>query len=248
MKLKILGSVSPYPNNNSSCPGYLIENKNIKILIDCGNGILKNLKLPKDLKNLTVIISHLHKDHYGDLLSLSYASYVYHNLGILKEKIKVYIPNDIKLNDYKYLKNFTTENYLEFIPYDENKIININDIIISFKQTKHSIKTFATKIEKDNTKIVYSADTGYDKTLINFFKNSDILICESSFLEGQKKENYNHLTAKEAATLAKLSNTKKLILTHFWPEIKKKKYLKEARTIFKNTNIAKDKKIYKLKG
>lgn len=246
MKLKILGCVSPYPKKKNACPGYLIKSDNTKVLLDCGNGITKNLNLPDDLFNLTIIISHLHKDHYGDLLVLSYASYVYNKLCILKNKIDVYIPNDKTLDDFKYLNSFNEENYLNFITYNENTKLNIDNLNITFKKTKHPIETYAIKIKDNKNTITYSADTGFDNDLINFFKNSDLLLCESSFLKEHKKNN-NHLSAEEAARLADLSNVKKLLLTHFWPEIKSKKYLKEAKIIFKKTNIAKTNKIYKLK-
>lgn len=246
MKLKILGCVSPYPKNKNACPGYLIISNNTNLLLDCGNGITKNLNLPNDLLNLTVIISHLHKDHYGDLLALSYASYVYNKLGILKKKIDVYIPDNETLDDFKYIKSFKDENYLNFITYNENTELNIDSLNITFKKTKHPIETYAMKIKDNNSIITYSADTGFDNKLIDFFKNADLLVCESSFLKEHKKNN-NHLSAEEAANLAYLSNVKKLLLTHFWPEIKSKNYLKEAKKIFKKTDIAKTNKIYKLK-
>ena len=76
-----LGTVSPYPKDNKNCPGFLIEYKNYKVLLDCGDGITRLLNLPNDFNNLIIIISHLHKDHYSGLSSLAYASYVYKNLG-----------------------------------------------------------------------------------------------------------------------------------------------------------------------
>lgn len=82
-----LGTVSPYPKENMNCPGFLIKYNNKNVLLDCGNGITRLLKLPKDLENLNVIITHYHKDHFGDIGALQYASYVYHNLGILNSKI-----------------------------------------------------------------------------------------------------------------------------------------------------------------
>ena len=54
MKLKVLGSVSPYIKGNDNCPGYLIENENAKVLLDCGSGITREMKLPDDLENLTI--------------------------------------------------------------------------------------------------------------------------------------------------------------------------------------------------
>ena len=76
MELKVLGTVSPYCQQDKNCPGYLITTEDSKILLDCGNGITRNLNFPNDLNNLTIIISHLHRDHYGELFSIAYASYV----------------------------------------------------------------------------------------------------------------------------------------------------------------------------
>lgn len=247
MKLKILGSVSPYPNLNCNCIGYLIYDNDDKILLDCGNGITRLMKFPNELENLTIIISHLHKDHYGDLGAIAYASFVYHNLGLLKNKVKVYIPNDKDLQDYNYLMNYGNENYMDFYVYDENSNIDIDDINISFYKTMHPIKTYAINVIKKSNKISYSADTGYDENLIPFFKNADLLICESSFLKHQKNGNVNHLSAYEAALLAKKSSIKKLILSHFWPEIQKTEYLKEAKEAFENVEVAIENKEYVLK-
>lgn len=246
MILKILGSVSPYPKLDNNCVGYLIydTNNNQKILLDCGNGITRLMKFPADLENLTIIISHLHKDHYADLSAIAYASYVYHNLSLLNSKVKVYITNSKDLEDYYYLINYGTENYMDFYIYDEKTNLNINDIKVSFYQTQHSIKTFAINIIKKNIKISYSADTGYDENISLFFKDANILICESSFLKHQKKGSINHLSAEEAAMIAKKSNVKKLILSHFWPEIDKLNYLSEAKNIFENVEVALENKEY----
>lgn len=246
MILKILGSVSPYPKADKNCVGYIIydTDSNQKILIDCGNGITRLMKFPNDLEDLTIIISHLHKDHYADLSAIAYASYVYHNLGQLNSKVKVYIPNSEDLEDYHYLMNYGTENYMDFYVYDGKSNLNINDINISFYQAQHSIKTFAMNIIKGTIKLSYSADTGYNENISLFFKDADILICESSFLKHQKNGNTYHLSAEESAIIAKKSNVKKLILSHFWPEIDKLDYLKEAKTIFKNADVALENKEY----
>ena len=49
MEVKFLGTVSPYCKDEKNCPGYLVTEANTKILLDCGNGITRNLKLPDDL-------------------------------------------------------------------------------------------------------------------------------------------------------------------------------------------------------
>ena len=84
MTITPLGTVSPYTKDNMNCPGFLINYNDQKILLDCGNGITRLMKFPADLENLHVIVTHYHKDHFGDLGALQYASYVYHNLGLIK--------------------------------------------------------------------------------------------------------------------------------------------------------------------
>lgn len=233
-----LGTVSPNPNRNKNGPGFLIEHNDYKVLLDCGEGCSSLLDLPNDFNNLIIIISHLHKDHYLGLGGIGYASYVYKNLGYLKDKITVYIPNDNSI-DFEYLMNFGDENYLNFVTYNENNKIIHGDMEITFKRNPHPIITYSSKVTVKNNSIVYSADTGFkNNTLITFSKDADLLICESTFLNNQKKDNDNHLSTYEAATIAKLANVKKLLLTHFWPTIDKQQYVDEAKEIFQNTEAA----------
>lgn len=250
MEIKILGSVSPYCKDDKNCVGYLIKSNDNKILLDCGNGIARNMNMTTDLNNLTIIISHLHKDHYGELLSLGYASYINYRLGYLKDRIKVYLPKTNKdIPDLEFLNNFGNEHYMEFIIYDYNTKLNIGDLEISFKLNPHQINTYSTKIKENNKIFVYSADTGFKKnSLYEFAKEADILLCESTYLIGQTKSSDNHLYAYEAGIIAKEANVKQLVLTHFYPEIDRELYKLEAREYFKNTDIAIENKVLKLGG
>ena len=239
MKLKILGSVSPYVKGKNNCPGYLVTKGNTKILLDCGSGITREMKLPDDLQDLTIIISHLHRDHYTDLLTLGYATYVYHNLGFLNKKINVYIPNDSSI-DKQYLENMD-EHFLNFVTYDDNTKLKFNDIGITFKANPHPIQTYSIKVEDTDHTLVYSSDTGYENnTLEEFAQNADLLICETTFLKTQKGRVDNHLTTIEAGKIAKKASVKKMIITHTWPEINKNEYLKETKKMFKKVISAKE--------
>ena len=250
MILKVLGTVSPYCKDTKKCPGYLVTSGQEKILLDCGNGITSNMNLPEDLENLTIIISHLHRDHYADLFAIAYASYVYHNLGQLSNRVKVYIPEPLtqeEQNDYSFLTNLGTEQYLEIYTYTDTQTISLNNTTISFSQNPHNITTYSVKITEQNQSLVYSGDTGYIGNTIEIFaKGANLLICESTFLKGQTRKKDYHLYAHEAALIAKKAQVDKLLLTHFWPEIDREEYLKEALPIFENTEIATENKILTL--
>ncbi len=245
MKLKILGSVSPYIKGKENCPGYLIEKDNIKLLLDCGSGITREMDLPKDLQKLTIVISHLHRDHYADLLTLGYATYVYNKLGILNEKVKVYIPKDESF-DKTYLTNMN-EHFFEFIYYNENTTLRLNDLEITFNKNPHPVLTYSVKVKDDNHTLVYSSDTGYsNNSLEKFAQGTDLLICETTFLTNQKGKEDNHLSTKEAGEIANKAKVKKLMITHTWPEIDKRLYLKETKQIFKKTIAPQTGKVLKL--
>ena len=245
MKLKVLGSISPYVKGKNNCPGYLIEKNKTKVLLDCGSSITREMDLPTDLENLTIIISHLHRDHYADLLTLGYATFVYHRLGLLKEKVKVYIPKE-KSNDKTYLANMD-EHFFEFIPYNVKTKIQISDLEITFKQNPHPVLTYSIKVKDNKNTIVYSGDTGYkNNTLEDFAKEADLFICETTFLKTQKGSIDNHLSTIEAGKIAKKARVKKIMITHTWPEINKKLYLKETKEVFKKVISAKEGKILKI--
>lgn len=269
MLVKILGTVSPHCHKTKNCPGFLIQENDSKVLLDCGNGITRELNKEQDLKDLTIVISHLHKDHYGDLLSLAYTSYIHHNLGLLDKKIKVYIPKPnyqneiltfknkkgevIKKNaestifDYIFLTNLGKEQYLEFATYDETTILNIGDLELSFAKNPHQVNTYTTKVTTSSASIIYSSDTGNQGNVLeNFAKNSDLLICESTYFKGQQRTEDNHLYAYEAGLIASKANTSMLLLTHFYPELPKEKYLAEAKEIFSNTEVAEEGKILRI--
>ena len=261
--LKPLGTVSTYCCEGKKCPGFLVQYGENRILLDCGNGVCENLNLPNDFNNLTIIISHLHSDHYGELLSIAQTSYVFNRLGYLNERIKVYIPEGDKIKvtenyqdtdgwaasriveknliDFDYLLSLEKESYLEFIPYKQKDKLNIDDLQISFAKNPHPLITYSTKLETEGIKLVYSSDTGYKgNCLEEIALNANLLICESTFLRGQIRNGDNHLFAYEAAKIAKKANVDRLVLTHFWPSIDKQNYVDEAREIFSNTEAAQE--------
>lgn len=97
------------------------------------------------------------------------------------------------------------------------------------------------------TKIVYTGDTKYCANVLKHAKDADLLIHDSTFLSTREDlEFIGHSSAKDAASIAKKANAKQLVLTHIsrrYQEGAKEKdilLLKEAKTIFKNTVLARD--------
>lgn len=92
-------------------------------------------------------------------------------------------------------------------------------------------------------KISYTGDTIFTEDIIPYLKDSDILISESMYSEKQRslaKERF-HMTARDAAYLARDANVKLLVLTHISPRYDNPHILlEEARAVFENTVLAHD--------
>jgi len=110
------------------------------------------------------------------------------------------------------------------------------------KGKRYSVKQL-TYVEK-RKKISFVFDTSYDKKISSFVKDSDLLICESTFSseEGNKAREFKHLTSEQAAEIAKQSKSKQLILTHISQRYSKnpEEILNQAKKYFKNSILAED--------
>lgn len=121
---------------------------------------------------------------------------------------------------------------------------------VSLLEEKGSLIVNGKKVFLDEVSYVQKGDvvavvidTRFCQKAIDLAKDATILICESTFLETEKDlaKKYSHMTAKEAATIAKKANVKMLILTHFSARYQDESlFEKEARAVFQNTYAAQD--------
>ncbi len=78
---------------------------------------------------------------------------------------------------------------------------------------------------------------------VHLAKDASILLCESTYLEDHRDlaEKYLHMTAQQAALIAKEAGVKKLILTHFSARYQEElAFEEEARKVFLPSFAAKD--------
>ncbi len=92
-------------------------------------------------------------------------------------------------------------------------------------------------------KVSYIIDTRFNDNLVNYARDAELLICESTFIEEDKEKSneYFHMTAREAATVASNAGVKKLVLTHISQRYLTPKIVeREAKEVFENSRCAKD--------
>lgn len=245
MKITILGNSGPYPGIGSACSGYLLEYKDYKILIDCGNGTLSRLqKYIKSFDELdAIILTHLHSDHIADAMVLRYAIGINKEKGNIEKSIPLYAPMDPQ-ETYVSLqfKDAFIMNKLE-----ETTVLSFDGLRLTFKKMSHPIETYGIMMENEEQKLVYSSDTKLCDNIIELAKNADLLICECGLLERDKSDNIFHLTAKEVGEIATISNTQNLLITHIWPGYKANDLLEEVKTQYKGqVNVAEEYKTYEI--
>lgn len=86
-------------------------------------------------------------------------------------------------------------------------------------------------------------DTKYCKNAVTLAKGAKLFLCESTYLEEHRDLaiNYAHMTAKQAAHIAKEAGVTKLILTHFSARYRNLRlFEEEAQTLFYNVEVADD--------
>ncbi|MGI8670094.1 MAG: ribonuclease Z [Aridibacter sp.] len=109
----------------------------------------------------------------------------------------------------------------------DNKTLNLKDFSVAKKG-----QTFA-----------FVMDTRICKNAYKLAENADLLVIESTYLKSETDEAiaHGHLTATQAAEIARDANVKELVLTHFSQRYQNiKDFLNEAKLIYKNTVAVKD--------
>lgn len=121
----------------------------------------------------------------------------------------------------------------------EGKIVTLNG------QKIDPLKEGIIGPPRPGTVIAYSGDTEKCKQLVELAKNSDVFICESTYMEDLKElaAEKKHMSIKQCAEVALEANAKSLILTHIsarYSDLNEDIMLKDVKNIFPNITIAKD--------
>lgn len=238
MKMTVLGCYGPYPAPGGACSGYLLEHDSYPILLECGNGVLSRLQYyfkPWELK--AVVASHLHSDHVSDLLIMRYALDIAQNHGVTKESLDVFAPDEpAEERERIFFKDAYRLHTIE-----ENSELELGPYRFSFLPVKHPLPTLAMKIECGGKTLVYSGDTEYMPGLVDFAEGADLFLCEANFQdEDIEASRGNHLSATQAAELAKQAGVKRLVISHLPAFRELGRSREEAARIFEGVEMAEE--------
>ncbi|NPB00922.1 MAG: MBL fold metallo-hydrolase [Crenarchaeota archaeon] len=195
----------------------VVEVNNKRILIDCGEGILKRLRK----MNLTIgdidllVVTHSHGDHCLGFPSIVLLSSLY------SKKLRVLALRNTIEDLVELVKRTHIEKHLsniEFVEVDSliERSLSFQDFSIYFTYADHTIPTFSVKIVDNNgRKLAYSSDTRPSRHLIDFFKDVDVLIYEVSGLD-EKCHEHGHSTVQDSLEIAKNARVRLLVPVHYY--------------------------------
>jgi ribonuclease BN (tRNA processing enzyme) len=182
-----------------------------------------------------VVISHLHADHFLDLVPYSYAlTYAPRQQPVPVDRWPgtdcpacpaLHVPPGAQELFRRVVgawgNDDLIENAFELREYDPASEIEIGPIRIAFQEVPHFTETFAMSISSTNGsgRIVYGADSSPTEALAEFARDADLMLVEATLPRPERTGMRGHLTPEEAGGHAKGAAAKRLVLVHISDEL-----------------------------
>jgi ribonuclease BN (tRNA processing enzyme) len=233
MQFTVLGSSCSAPRPGRACSGYLVEEGGSAVVLDFGSGVLANLVLQRPADTVdAIVITHMHCDHFLDLITLCYA--LKYGPRSNDRKIALLLPPGGEAILRRMVKPLSDEPAGDFFAavcevstYDPQRSLRIGDLQLRFAPTVHSAPTYAVRCEASSS-VTYSADTGLCTPVVELARGSDLFVCEATLVLTQSGT-YDHCRPEDAGAMAECAAVRRLLLTHYSCEISETELQRRAR-------------------
>jgi ribonuclease BN (tRNA processing enzyme) len=249
MRLTVLGKSPSWQDADGACSGYLLEDGDTAVLLDCGNGVFSKLRKFRDYTAVNaVVLTHLHADHFLDLVPFAYAlTYAPRQQPVPVDRWpgtdtpcrpKLYAPKGAVETFRRVVGAWGNEDLIEnafdIEEYHENSAPKVGSIEFQFHAVPHFIETFAISASSTNGggKLIYGADCRPTDTLVRFAHDTDVLLIEATLPRPERTGQRGHLTPREAGEHGKAAGARRLVLTHISDELDWLWALEEASDAF----------------
>jgi ribonuclease BN (tRNA processing enzyme) len=236
VRITVLGKSPSWQDANGACSGYLVEEEDISLLLDCGNGVFSKLRRFRDYTSIdAVVVSHLHADHFLDLVPFAYAlTYAPRQQPVPVDRWpgtdsparpKLYAPGGATELFRRVVgawgNNDLIEHAFEIEEFGPNSEVEVGPIRFRFQDVPHFTQTFAVDMSSSNGggRITYGADCSPNEQLVEFAKGTDLLIVEATLPRPERTGMRGHLTPEEAGDHACRAGVKRVLLTHVSDEL-----------------------------
>lgn len=231
----MLGKSPAWQDAGGACSGYLIEEGERCLLLDCGNGVFGKLRAAREFTTVDdVVVSHLHADHFMDLVPFAYAlSYSRH----ARARPVLHAPPGAREAFRRITGAWDAETLIEdafeLREYDAAEELELGPLRVRFREVPHFIRTHAVQVRAGGASLTFGADSGPNDAIVAFAHETDLLLLEATLDQPESDEGRRgHLTAAEAGAHARRAGARRLVLTHITDDIDPAWALGEARRAF----------------
>jgi ribonuclease BN (tRNA processing enzyme) len=215
MRLRIVGSSPAWPNPGGACSGHLVDER---LLLDCGPGVLAKLRQRDAWPAVEAIaITHLHLDHWGDLVPWVWGSLF--GPGAERPRPQLWMPPGAAATLAPLLGRLGSDRMLERVfdlaEYEPGVPFSAAGLEVTAQRVVHyDLEAHAFRVTGDHV-LAYSGDTGPCGGVLEAARDADLLLCEATLGETDDEGTpRGHLSAAEALLLQRESGARRLLLTH----------------------------------
>lgn len=249
MRITVLGKSPAWQDAGGACSGYLVEEDGTTVLLDCGNGVFSKLRRYADYVDIdAVVVSHMHADHFLDLVPFSYALiYAPRQQPVPVDRWpgtdtparpRLLLPpggRDVLRrvvgawgNEDLVEQAFAVE---EYAPEDA---FSFGTLHVRFQPVPHYLPTNAVDVSSTNGggRFTYGADHRPCEEVTAFARGTDLLLIEATLPRPERNGVRGHLTPEEAGEHGSLAGAGRLVLTHISDEMDEEWASREAARSF----------------
>ncbi len=214
LRLDIVGAGPAYTDRpGATGAAYLVRSGSTAVLLDLGQGSFPRLAGLLDPGSLdAILISHLHPDHFIDLVSLRH----YLRWGPSHpRRVRVLGPAGLgdRLDALHAEPGFCAA-ALDIEPMAVG-VMRIGALEVEAARVTHSAESYGVRVSvSDGPGLVYSGDCGRAEDLEALIRPGDDLLCEVSFGPGPVPPDVAHLDGPAVGALALRSGARRVFLTH----------------------------------
>jgi ribonuclease BN (tRNA processing enzyme) len=227
MRLTVVGSGTSQPQPETPASGLLIETDSTAVLVDCGQGIIRELMAIRDPRELdAIVIGHMHADHYIDLVSLRY---LLPWEGVASAHIPVLLPPGGKARLDALATGISErptffDDAFSILEYDPSHRIHVGDLTLGFVEGQHYVPAWGCLVSgPDGTRIAISGDTGPSERFVAAARGADLVVAEATLSDARFDDpRRGHLTAEEAIDMADQAGVPRIVLVHYRAELQER--------------------------
>jgi ribonuclease BN (tRNA processing enzyme) len=235
VQITVLGKSPAWQDAGGACSGYLVQEDDYTLLLDCGTGVFSKLRRYRDYVDVSaVLVTHLHADHFLDLIPFSYAlTYAPRQQPVpvagwpgtdKPARPRLYAPPGAAEVFRQIVGCWGDEELVErafdLHEYDGQAELALGPFSVRFCEVPHYTVTYAVELAVNGgRRLTYSADCSPNRELPDFARGTDMLLIEATLPRPERTGERGHLTPREAGEHARRAQAHKVVLTHFSDEL-----------------------------